>query len=478
MNLTFAITLCFLALNLLVGIVAGKDITDMKEFALSKGYFGRFALISTITATFIGGGMIIGNSEKTYTYGIGYLLAVTGACFQFLFAAKFLAPRIIKFHTAKSIGDFVFNAYGKGAKLTVGLAWLVFCIGLVSTQFLAIGKVLWTFLGVDLTTGIVLGASIVIFYCYYGGIRSVIMTDVMQFLVMMTIIPVLCYLGLQKHPSWSEFVASIPAQKLTLFGTLSPLNLLILFATFFLGEALFPPFVQRILIANKERTSTSVTNWSSLFSTFLCLCGGLLGLIALSLDQTLDPSNVLYFLFHHPLNPLLESLFIIGFTSVIMSSVDSNLNSVASTIVYDIAHPFWPPSHKPVQDKRFLSYARTATLAVGGVAILLAIASQHLPILDILLFAYKFWGPIVLVPLTAVLFSIKISRRGFYTSALSGLTMTVLWEYLKPTALQEVDSFIPGLLANLAVFLCFWLITAPKKRRVSTKVSRSHMPQP
>lgn len=456
MEATFSLTLIFLALNLFIGLAAGKDITDFKSFVLSRGYFGKFALVATITATFIGGGMIIGNAEKTYVHGSGYLIAVLGACVQFIVAAKFLNPKIVAFKSAITIGDFVVTAYGKGAKFLIGLCWVLFCTGLVTTQFLALGKVLWVFLGLDLNFSIILGAAIVIFYCYYGGIRSVIMTDIAQFIFMILTIPLLCYVAVNKHSHFSEFISSIPLSHTHIFGTLSPTQVIILFATFFMGEALFPPYVQRILIADKTHISTSTTYWSALLATFLCVCGGFLGIITYSLNPSLAPSEVLHYLFFNTLNPFIQSLAIIGLSSVIMSSVDSNLNSVAATMVYDIIQPIHATKRKKISDASFLMLARITTIIIGFLSMVLAIYLEKLPILNLLMLAYKFWAPIVLVPIVATLFSYKVSKVGFYLSSGIGALCVIIWEFFNIKTVVGIDSFIPGIIVNLMIFTLFY----------------------
>lgn len=461
MDATFSLTLVFFAFILFIGVFAGQDINDFKSFVLSRGYFGRFALVATITATFIGGGMIVGNAERSYQYGLGFMFAILGACLQFVFAAKILNPKIIEYKSAITIGDFTQRWYGDASKIIIGSAWVLFCIGLVTTQFLALGKIFAAFLGLDLSIAILAGASVVTFYCYYGGIRSVIMTDIAHFIFMLLAIPMLCYIGISKHPSLHDFLSAIPKSHLQLFGTLSPLQFTLLFVTFFLGEALFPPYVQRVLISDQSKISTTITYWSALLASFLCICGTLIGLIAVSLDRSLEQVSVLNFLFQNASNPLIQSITIIGLSSVIMSSVDSNLNSVAASFVYDILQPLRGLKRKKLKDEDFLSLARLLTLLIGFTSALIAIFLEKLPIISILLLAYKFWAPIVLIPLGATILGFRTTKPGFFASISGGVIAVIVWESLNLEALLGFDSFIPGVVSNFLVYLSFYKVKGP-----------------
>lgn len=80
------------------------------------------------------------------------------------------------------------------------------------------------------------------------------------------------------------------------------------------------------------------------------------------------------------------------------------------------------------------------------------LAALLLPdVFSILVLAYSFWCPLILVPLAAAFLGIKSNGRAFRYALLAGLVSTLLWNYAlgKP---WDVDGAVVGMLCNLVVF--------------------------
>ena len=186
---TFYIAVVFLFLwaTIVTGIKASTKVNNIQSFAISRHYFGTFALTCTITASFVGGGLVIGTAEKAYSFGIAHAIAIMGFGLQLFLTAVLIAPRMEKFRDCISVGDMLERYYGKAAKVLAGVTWLLFCTGIIVAQTTAIGRVFSIFLNWDPRINAMLGVGIVTFYSYFGGIRSVVATDVLQFIIIVII---------------------------------------------------------------------------------------------------------------------------------------------------------------------------------------------------------------------------------------------------------------------------------------------------
>ena len=88
---------------------------------------------------------------------------------------------------------------------------------------------------------------------------------------------------------------------------------------------------------------------------------------------------------------------------------------------------------------------RIITLFTGVIAIIFAVKIKS--ILDILLYSYNFWSPIILVPLALAIFGLKTDVRHFIAGALSGALGVAIWNFvLKNPA--GLDGLIIGLFCN------------------------------
>jgi len=60
------IVIVYLFAVLVVGILAGRRVTNIKEYAVAGKSFGSMVIFATLSASFIGGGFSMGNAEKVF----------------------------------------------------------------------------------------------------------------------------------------------------------------------------------------------------------------------------------------------------------------------------------------------------------------------------------------------------------------------------------------------------------------------------
>ena len=93
-------------------------------------------------------------------------------------------------------------------------------------------------------------------------------------------------------------------------------------------------------------------------------------------------------------------------------------------------------------------------------------------IVDALLYSYTLWAPTIIVPLfAAVLFGIR-SAPAALSGIAAGAIVTAVWQWVLPAPFGLDDGLIPGVLANLIVFIVVATATASRypSRRQPTPV--------
>jgi SSS family solute:Na+ symporter len=126
---------------------------------------------------------------------------------------------------------------------------------------------------------------------------------------------------------------------------------------------------------------------------------------------------------------------------------------IATFLINDIVNPL---RRTPLDDRTGLRWARAATLLTGTFAVVFALEIRS--ILDILIYAYNFWAPIILVPLTAALLGLRPPRAAFLAGAAAGIAGVVVWNRLLG-APGGFDGLIVGVFANLIVFALASLVS-------------------
>lgn len=157
--------------------------------------------------------------------------------------------------------------------------------------------------------GVLIGCGIVIAYATVGGMRSVVWTDIIQFIVLAFGIPMTLYFGLQHVGGWQAMQNNLPATHFTLpTEPLAMVALLSLFMTFMLGETLVPPYLQRLLIGKSSKDVIRGSLLSGLFSIPFFAITGLIGLVALAMQSSLDANLAMPYVIQQAVPPILQGI--------------------------------------------------------------------------------------------------------------------------------------------------------------------------
>lgn len=458
MILDYAIITGYLLAILLVGLWSGKGMKTLSDFSVSHRSYGSMVIFATLSASFIGGGFSIGNAEKVFTFGIANIVALWGFSLKEILVAKFIAPKTAHFPGVISVGDLMDRGYGKTGRIISGFFSVFLCAGIVGAQVGAMGIIFNVFLDIKPIWGILIGCGIVITYSTVGGMRAVILTDVIQFCVLAIGLPAALVFGLVKLGGFSAIKAAVPAEHFSIPADGMTIGAFVsLFLTFLLGETLVPPYVQRLFIAKDAGHTTRGTMLSGIFSIPFFAITGAIGLVALTLNPELDANMAMPFVIRSVLPIGVRGIVIAGVISVVMSSADSFLNGAATCCINDIVKPL---SSVSMSERQELFLAK---LINGLVGILAVVFAMQIPsVLDILIYAYNFWAPIIVIPLGAVLLGVRVTKAGFLAGLIAGAVGALIWNYvLKMPA--GVEGLAVGVFCNLFAFIL--------ANKVSTKTS-------
>ncbi len=448
LDLDIIIVSIYLLSMLAIGMYASRGIRDLSHYSVADRSFPAIIIFATLSASFIGGGFTMGNAEKVFSWGVAYIVILWGFSLKEIMVAKIIVPRLEKFRDAISVGDIMAKAYGRPGKLLAGFLAVPACAGVAGAQVSAIGYIFNLFLDIPHLWGILIGFGILITYSTLGGMRAVVLTDVLQFGILALGFPLLFILGWLAVGGLDTLQVTLPAGHLDLFGHMSVVAVLSLFLTFVLGEALVPPYVQRLLIGKNIKHVARGTLWSGLFSIPFFAIVGCLGLFAVSLNADIDPYLAIPYMIDEVMPVGLKGLLIAGIIAVVMSSADSFLNSAAVAFTNDVVVPL--KKKNPLNASRKLALARILTFLTGTLAVVFALSIAS--VLEIMVLGWTFWAPIILVPLVAALLGFVAHPRVLYSSTLAGVSAVLIWEYLLQTPF-DIAPLVVGVIANLLVFV-------------------------
>ncbi len=431
---------------LILGLYKGFNIKNVTEYAIAERRYSLPILVATMTATGFGGGSTFGITTAIFTYGIVYLFIALGNPVNLWLAAQFLVKRIECFESSISVGEMMGNFYGKWARALTGMCGAMYCAAAVGGQVSAIGFIAHYFLDVPYIIGVLCGCGIVIIYSSIGGIKAVTITDVLQFAVLIVAIPMVCNVGLNFIGGYQGLIDKIPAQLLVMpSGVGQIINYFFIFLGFTI-PFLDPPTMQRLLMAKNLNQIKRMLRIGALVEVPLYIVIGIIGLLAASAYQHVEPN----FAFPHLINDILptglKGIAVIGLLSIVMSTADSYLNAAGISLVHDAIKPIFKPG---MSDRNELRLMQMTTFVLGCLATVIALSFSS--IMSIILFSLNFWGPIIVVPLYAGLLGYEANRRCFYAGAVSGVVTFLIWHVAIEPHLG-ISSLIPSMIANAIAF--------------------------
>lgn len=164
----------------------------------------------------------------------------------------------------------------------------------------------------------------------------------------------------------------------------------------------------------------------------------MIGLVALAMQPSLDANLAMPYVIQQAVPPILQGIVAAAIVSIIMSSADSFLNSASIAFSNDIVRPL---RKTPLTAKAELMLARVVTLLVGIASMVFALSIDS--VIDILIYAYNFWAPTVLVPLTMAILGCYVSRKRFIAGAVAGIGSAIVWNVVLQQPWQ-IDALVVG----------------------------------
>lgn len=444
------IVVLYLVVTLAVGIFAGRNVKSMKDFSVSAKIFPTSVLVSTIFATWMGGDDLIGVSERVYSVGLAFFVLVLGQTLSLFFHARVIAPKVLRdFSDKVSIGEIMGDLYGKPGQVMSGVANVLFSIGYIAVQVKVIGCICNSFFGMPHFHGIIIGSIIVIMYSSFGGIRSVVFTDVLQFGILIIGIPLMANVALEKVGGWEYLLFNLPEQHLELTSYQGSFLLFVVYFIYFVFPGFSPMIIQRILMAKDERqASQSLVISGILYIPFYAVIS-IIALSAVLMFPGIDPNNAFLNVLDYSLPTVVKGIAISGVLAVIMSTADSFLNVSAIAVTKDVFAVLWPSR---MNDKSELMLSRGVTVLLGIVSI--NAATKFSSMVDFGLYFSNFWTPTVVAPMLLYLLNFKTDIKTYLISIVIGFVSIVFFRY----SVSEDCAVVSQVVGAMVTFVTMYVL--------------------
>jgi SSS family solute:Na+ symporter len=491
------ILVLYFALVVFIGFyVKGATNTSEQFFLAGREMSAWIAGLSFVSAN-LGSLELMGWAGAAYQYGI---LAAhwywIGAIPAMLFLGIVMMPfyYISKTH---SVPGYLHLRFGEGARALSAGSFAIMTILMSGVNMYAMAVVMKSVLGWNITFSIWIGAATVALYVMLGGLRSAIINEVLQFVLIWAGAAMIPILGLIEAGGWTKLKAQIAVNVGTtdyghLWSTLgsfkdNPMGVHWTGIVFGLGFVISFGYwttdflvVQRVLSANNLRAAKLAPVIGAAFKMAVPFIVILPGLLALAVLKNPDgsvmhlvPENLAIGTGQHSYNEVLPLMLIrycgpgllgLGITALVagfMSGMAGNVSAFSTVWTYDIYGAFL---NKKASDSHYVAMGRWSTVIGMLVSIATAYLVMHAAsIMDYVQSLFSFFiAPLFGTVILGMLWKRATKAGGFWGLLAGTMSSIAMWAWVQhtPSALRYIalSTNAQSMAENLYRALWSWLI--------------------
>ncbi|AKA69480.1 sodium:solute symporter [Clostridium scatologenes] len=456
----YGIIILYFIIMISIGIISTKFTKTKEDYLVAGRRLGFPMFFGCMAALAVGGAATIGSAKLGYKFGISGIW-LGGSLGLGLIALGFLVSSKLSKMKALSINEVIENNYGKSARIFSSLLTFIYTMMMSVVQVVSVGAIISGIMGWNAQLSMLVGGGIVIFYTFVGGMWSVSMTDIIQFVIKtLGIIILIPIFALVKIGGFSHLTASLPQThfNLTTMGYDSIVMYLLMYIP---GLIIGQDIWQRIFTAKNEKIARKGTILAGFYSIIYGSSTVLLGLCvyvaapALKNPQDAFVTGVTLFL------PIGIKGFVIAAAMAATMSVASGSVLASSTILYNDLYTRF--INKTPDEKKSILINRLFAFLIGvGVMIIAFLIQDVLTALDM---AYAYLSGCVFVPVLSAFVLKKFSAKaGLASLFLSTIVVSVtFFKY-------GVDSNYPIIFGIIVGALTYLIVNSMDKNKVESSI--------
>ncbi len=329
---TGSVVAAYLAASLAIGVAVKDKAATLKGFLVAHRSMRDWMLAFTFGATYFSSVVMIVGSSWAYAWGpLSLVIPLANIAIGALLAFIVVGERVNKLsrrYDALTIPELVARLHGEeGLQKLLGVIVSLGLLLYLVTVAGGVAVVLSSALHIGLGVSAAIIAAVLAGYVALGGMYSVVLTDVLQGVIMASIVGVVAFLALGKAgPASLDSVAAKPP------STLLIVDLALLTSLAVWG---LPQLLNRFYTVPSTRAVRRATGLATFFAFIVALGSFLAGLAAHQLASPSKPIDALPSLVASLLGEPGLAILAAAVLAAAMSTADSVALTAASAIVYD-----------------------------------------------------------------------------------------------------------------------------------------------
>ncbi len=434
----------YLVALIVIGVWFAQKVKSLEDYFLAgRGLLLPLSL-ATMAATWYGAGGTMSAAEYGFMYGIAvWFVWCIPAHASRIPLALWIAPKM-RLSTGITLPDLIERLYDKRLAIIASILMLFYCTQI--NEVTALGLVGSTVWGIPIKTAAIILVALVVLYTLLGGLMSVVITDMIQFIFMMFGLFIVAPMAWHHLGGWEYLTSNLDPAMFTPLGDMPPSTIIVLVI---LGLALYPDpaIYQRFQASKTEKIARRTLLICLLIWVTFDVIMTVLGMLARVKYPAMIPGSAYIQLCMDYAPPVIRGLFIVGLLGTIMSTLDSYYLTAGMTLVKDL---YGRISKKEITEKRMVSLTRVGIALSAVVGLLLALQFEMVIEAWIMIGGLFIAGAFVPV-ICGIFWPWKRTLAGGTASMVVGLGAALIWHLMGSPF--ELDPLIIAFPASFLAFL-------------------------
>lgn len=359
-------------------------------------------------------------------------MAISGLIVALFIAAKWKRTK------TKTAAEYIGKRLGTGAQQFY--TYVILALSLVNTSAVLypVGKMVYVATPFTLNECIIGIGVIIVLYTAAGGLWAVLVTDVVQFIILMAAVIIVIPAAFTEVGGADNFFQKAPEDFFEPFTSDYTAGFMLAFMayqTIYIGGNW--AYVQRYTSVSSERNAKKVAYLFCalyLLSPFIWMLPPMIYRVINPDLQGLEPEGAYMMLCQKVLPAGLIGLVLSGMISATSSKANTTINLAATVFAQDIYKSLLRPAAK---EKEQILVARIFTIVFGiGTIVLATLVPYAGGIVEVVLSIAAIAGGAVFAPMIWSLFSRRQTARSVITTTLFALTVNLFFKVIAPVLLH------------------------------------------
>ncbi|MDD2322932.1 MAG: sodium:solute symporter family protein [Bacteroidales bacterium] len=399
---------------ILIGIISSRHQKD-DDYLIAGRKLGIWGFMASVVASYIGGAAIVAFTAYVYQYGISAMAVFIGTSIGFLLFIPY-AKKLRRIGAEKQLytfSDWFYYKFNTEVGLLSAIILFIVYFGMLLNQFIAGSTILAGISGWSYETALLFSSLIISIYLFAGGFRSVIKTDIFQYIVLFVVLFILAFVlngGNETTNVINGLVDFSDADPVMTIAFLA-------FGIFIVFQS--SEYWQRVYAAKSERVVSRGLRGSALLTLITGFVICLVGLAAHYHVPGIEPKEA----FAQGLTVLVPSKYIVAglilIFAAIMSSADTQIFVLASSAAMDF---FGQLSHTKSDQKKMMRRTRLFIVLFSLAGFAFAYNFRDLVAVFIFITGIGF----TILPAAIASFHWKIKNQAAMASFIAGILYVII----------------------------------------------------